>query len=112
MPPAKKKNSLLQGTVDLLILSSLRTEDRHGWGIQQRIDQLDSHVVSLKQGSLYPALVRLGDQGLIQSEWRVTENGRRAKYYGLTPAGRARLEEEVAQWRAFSSDLNLLIEGA
>ncbi len=108
----KKKNSLLQGTVDLLILSSLRTEDRHAWGIQQRVERLESHVLSLKQGSLYPALTRLGDEGLIRPEWRMTENGRRAKYYGLTSAGRERLAAEIAQWRAFSSDLNLLIESA
>lgn len=108
----KKKNSLLQGTVDLLILSSLRTEDRHGWGIQQRIEQIGSDALSLKQGSLYPALIRLGDQGLINAEWRITENGRRAKYYALTKPGRARLEEEVDQWREFSASLNLIIESA
>ncbi len=109
---SKKKNSLLQGTVDLLILSTLRAEDRHGWGIQQRIEQIGSEALSLKQGSLYPALIRLGNAGLIESEWRTTENGRRAKYYSLTAAGRKRLEIEVGQWREFSTSLNLLIESA
>lgn len=109
---SKKKNSLLQGTVDLLILSTLRTEDRHGWGIQQRIEQIGSEALSLKQGSLYPALIRLGNAGLITSDWRTTENGRRAKYYSLTATGRERLEVEVDQWREFSSSLNLLIESA
>ena len=108
----KKKNSLLHGAVDLLILSALRNEDRHGWGIQQRIEQLGSDAVSLKQGSLYPALIRLSDQGLISDEWRTTENGRRAKYYILTKTGRRRLEAEVDQWREFSASLNLIIDTA
>ena len=109
---AKKKNSLLQGAVELLILRALRDQDRHGWGIQQRIDQIGSEALSLKQGSLYPALIRLGDQDLIRSEWRVTENGRRAKYYILTKAGSKRLEEEVDQWQQFSAAMNRVIEQA
>lgn len=106
----KKKNSLLQGTVDLLILRALRDEDRHGWGIQQRIDQIGSQALSLKQGSLYPALIRLSDQDLIRSKWRITENGRKAKYYILTKSGRKRLETEINQWRQFSEAMNLVIE--
>ncbi len=109
---AKKKNSLLQGAVELLILRALRDEDRHGWGIQQRIDQIGSEALSLKQGSLYPALIRLGDQNLVRSDWRVTENGRKARYYQLTRAGRKRLGEEIEQWREFSSAMNLVIESA
>ena len=108
----KKKNSLLQGAVELLILRALRDEDRHGWGIQQRIDQICNEAVSLKQGSLYPALIRLSDQGLIKSEWRITENGRKAKYYILTKAGRKRLEAEIEQWRQFSAAINLVIAEA
>ncbi len=108
----KKKNSLLQGAVELLILRALRDEDRHGWGIQQRIDQIGSEALSLKQGSLYPALIRLGDQDLIRSEWRVTENGRKAKYYMLTKSGRKRLDTEIEQWREFSAAMNLVIETA
>lgn len=108
----KKKNSLLQGAVELLILRALRDEDRHGWGIQQRIDQIGGEALALKQGSLYPALIRLGDQDLIRSEWRITENGRKAKYYMLTKAGRKRLEEEIDQWQMFASAMNLVIEQA
>lgn len=88
------------------------TRDRHGWGIQQRIDQIGSNALALKQGSLYPALIRLGDQDLIQSEWRVTENGRKAKYYMLTKSGRKRLCEEIDQWREFAKAMNLVIETA
>jgi len=108
----KKKNSLLHGAVDLLILSALRNEDRHGWGIQQRIEQLGSDAVSLKQGSLYPALIRLSDQGLIKDEWRTTENGRRAKYYILTKSGRKRIETEIDQWRELYTCLNIIIHTA
>ncbi|MCG8526178.1 MAG: PadR family transcriptional regulator [Opitutales bacterium] len=109
---SKKKNSLLQGAVELLILRALRDEDRHGWGIQQRIDQIGSESVTLKQGSLYPALIRLGDQGLIKSEWRITENGRKAKYYILTNKGRKQLDLEIQQWEDFSNTINLIIAEA
>ena len=108
----KKKNSLLQGTVELLILRALRDQERHGWGIQQRIEQIGSNALGLKQGSLYPALIRLSNQGLIHSEWRITENGRKAKYYSLTKSGRKRLDVEIDQWRVFSEALNLVIETA
>lgn len=108
----KKKNSLLQGTVELLILRALRDQDRHGWGIQQRIHQIANEALDLKQGSLYPALVRLGDQDFITSEWRITENGRKAKYYSLTKAGRKQLDVEVRQWMEFASAMNLVIETA
>lgn len=108
----KKKNSLLQGTVELLILRALRDEDRHGWGIQQRIYQIASETLDLKQGSLYPALIRLGDQDYITSEWRITENGRKAKYYSLTKSGRRQLETEIDQWQQFAAAMNLVIETA
>jgi len=98
--------------VELLILRALRDRDRHGWGIQQRIEQIGSDVIALRQGSLYPALIRLGDQGLITDEWRITENGRRAKYYILTKAGRKRLGEEIEQWREFSAAMEAVIAGA
>lgn len=108
----KKKNSLLQGTVELLILRALRDEDRHGWGIQQRINQISSETLDLKQGSLYPALIRLSDQDFIIDDWRVTENGRRAKYYSLTKTGRKKLEEEIDQWDRFAAAMKLFIETA
>lgn len=105
-----KGKNLLQGTLDMLILRALRDEERHGWGIQQRINQIGAEGLLLNQGSLYPALVRLGTMGYLEAEWRVTENGRRAKYYRLTPAGRQQLEDEVAQWRRYSRAINLILE--
>ncbi|MBD5780818.1 PadR family transcriptional regulator [Pelagicoccus sp. NFK12] len=106
----KGSKNLLQGTLDLLILRALRDEERHGWGIQQRINQIGEEALMVNQGSLYPALVRLGTQGFLETEWRVTENGRRAKYYRLTAAGRKRLEEETEQWRRYSRVVNLILE--
>lgn len=106
----KRNKNLLQGTLDLLILRALRDEERHGWGIQQRINQIGAEDLLLNQGSLYPALVRLGTQGYLETQWRVTENGRRAKYYRLTEAGRLQLEEETEQWRRYSKAINLILE--
>lgn len=106
----KRSKNLLQGTLDLLILRALRDEERHGWGIQQRINQIGADDLLLNQGSLYPALVRLGTQGFLETEWRLTENGRRAKYYRLTSAGRLQLEEETEQWRRYSYAINLILE--
>ncbi|EDY84967.1 transcriptional regulator, PadR family, putative [Verrucomicrobiia bacterium DG1235] len=106
----RKSKNLLQGTLDLLILRALRDEDRHGWGIQQRINQIGADDLLLNQGSLYPALVRLGTQGCLETQWRVTENGRRAKYYRLTEVGRKQLEAETEQWRRYSSVINLILE--
>ncbi len=106
----KRSKNLLQGTLDLLILRALRDEQRHGWGIQQRINQLGADDLLLNQGSLYPALARLGTQGFLDTEWRVTENGRRAKYYRLTKSGRRQLEIETEQWRRYSAAINLILE--
>ncbi len=106
----KRSKNLLQGTLDLLILRALRDEDRHGWGIQQRINQIGAEDLMLNQGSLYPALVRLGTQGFLETEWRVTENGRRAKYYRLTKLGRKQLEIETEQWKRYSHVINLILE--
>lgn len=106
----KRNKNLLQGTLDLLILRALRDVDRHGWGIQQRINQIGDDALSLNQGSLYPALVRLSDQRLLDTEWRVTENGRRAKYYRLTAKGREQLEAETAQWRRYAQAMDLILD--
>lgn len=106
----KRSKNLLQGTLDLLILRALRDEQRHGWGIQQRINQLAADDLMVNQGSLYPALVRLGTQGFVETEWRVTENGRRAKYYRLTPSGRKQLVEETEQWHRYSQAINLILQ--
>lgn len=104
---------VLQGTLDLLVLKALSLAPLHGWGISQRIQQLSRDALQIGQGSLYPALYRLERKGLIKGEWSTTENNREAKYYRLTAAGARSLANEMADWRAFSSavDLVLLAEG-
>ena len=89
---------LLQGTLDMLILKVLQRGPMHGFGIAMRIQQLSEDVLSVGEGSLYPALYRLQDRGWIESEWGQSENNRRAKYYSLTKAGRKRLEVETNEW--------------
>ena len=108
----KERGDLLQGTLDLLVLNALQLEPMHGWGITERIEEWSERVLQLGQGTLYPALYRLERQGLIQSEWRVTANSRRARYYTLTRQGRRRLDEELAQWRRTSRAVNLVIEAS
>ncbi len=103
----KRSTNQLQGILDLLLLRVLRDEERHGWGIQQRINQIEAENLLLNQGSLYSALVRLGTQGFLENEWRVIENGRRAKNYRLMKSGRAQLEVEMAQWLHCSHAINL-----
>jgi PadR family transcriptional regulator, regulatory protein PadR len=100
---------LLQGTLDLLVLKALSLEPMHGWGVSQRIQQVSFDVLQVNQGSLYPALHRLEQRGLIASEWRASENNRRAKYYALTTAGRKQLGQELADWRRFASAVELVI---
>ena len=92
------KTDLLQGTLDMLILRVLSRGDMHGWGISDRIQQLSKNVLSVGEGSLYPALYRLQEQGWIDSEWGQSENNRKAKYYRLTKAGRKQLEVEKETW--------------
>ena len=96
------KSDLLQGTLDLLILKTLSTSAMHGWGISQRIQQVSGDVMVVQQGSLYPALHRLEQQGLISAEWGASENNRQAKFYALTASGRKQLEEETANWERMS----------
>ncbi|HXO26484.1 MAG TPA: PadR family transcriptional regulator [Thermoanaerobaculia bacterium] len=98
---ATEKEDLLQGTLDLLILRTLAIEPQHGWGIAQRIEQISREVLSVTQGSLYPALYRLEEQGAIAAEWGISENNRRAKFYRLTRAGKRRLERETESWERF-----------
>jgi transcriptional regulator len=95
---AKPNLELLQGTLDMLILKTLVLEPMHGWGISQRIQQISQDVLVVNQGSLYPALVRLEERGWISSEWGVSENNRRARFYSLTRAGRKQLSEETETW--------------
>ena len=107
---AKDKGEVLQGTLDMLVLRALQLEPMHGWGITERIEQWSQSVLQLGQGTLYPALYRLERQGLIRSEWRVTANNRRARYYALTPRGRRHLTQELADWRRMSRAINLVLE--
>jgi PadR family transcriptional regulator PadR len=102
-------SDLLQGTLELLVLKTLSLEPLHGWGISQRIQQMSSDVLQVTQGSLYPALQRMKTRGLIVSEWRVTENNRRARYYALTAAGRRELARERTQWERSSRAVNQVL---
>jgi transcriptional regulator len=89
---------LLPGTLDLLILRTLQRDALHGWAVSERIQQISQDVLQINQGSLYPALHRLEHQGWIEAEWKVSELGRRAKYYHLTASGRRRLAVEAREW--------------
>jgi transcriptional regulator len=103
---------LLQGTLDLLILKTVALEPMHGWGIAQRIQQISQEVLQVQQGSLYPALHRLEQQGWIEAEWRASENNRRAKYYSLTRAGRRQLEVETANWERLAAAIRQILQTA
>jgi transcriptional regulator len=94
---------LLQGTLDLLVLKCLVLGSLHGWGISKRLRQISRDVLEVGQGSLYPALYRLEDRGWVTTEWRTSDEGRRAKFYTLTAEGRRQLAVERAQWRRFSA---------
>ncbi len=107
-----KPSDLLQGTLDLLILKTLVREPLHGWGISKRILQLSDDVLSVQQGSLYPALHRLEQQGWIEAEWKDTELGRSAKFYSLTREGKRQLERELDSWHRLSSAVGLLLKRA
>ena len=107
-----KPSDLLQGTLDLLILKSLAREPLHGWGIAKRIQSLSDEVLSVQQGSLYPALHRLEQQGWVDSDWKNTDLGRSAKFYALTRDGRKQLEVELENWRRLSSAVGLLLKRA
>ena len=97
------KSDLLQGTLDLLILKTLALGPMHGWGISLRIQQVSDDVLQVNQGSLYPALHRLEQQGLIEAEWGASDNNRQAKFYQLTRAGRKQLDEQTRNWERLSA---------
>lgn len=103
---------LLPGTLDLLILRTLQTEPMHGWAISERIQQISQDVLQINQGSLYPALHRLEHQGWIEAEWRVSELGRRAKYYRLTAPGRRQLSVEAGEWDRMSEAIDRVMKFA
>ena len=107
-----KPNDLVQGTLDLLILKTIALEPKHGWAIAKRIQQVSGEVLQVQQGSLYPALHRLEQQGWIRAKWAESETGREAKFYSLTAAGRRQLDAEAANWKRLSEAVNLVIETA
>ena len=100
----------MQGTLGLLILKTLSLEPKHGWAIGKRIQQISNDVLQVQQGSLYPALQRLEQQGWIRSKWAETETGRQARFYSLTAAGRAQLEKEREMWLRLSTAIDLVVE--
>ncbi len=109
---AKEKPDLLQGTLDMLILKALQLEPMHGFGISVRIRQMSDEVLLVEQGSLYPALYRLEEQGWIKAEWGVSDNNRKARFYELTAAGRKQLNAETENWARVSAAINLILKNA
>jgi len=105
-----KTNDLVQGTLDFLILKTVSLEPKHGWAIAKRIEQVSGDVLRIQQGSLYPALHRLEQQGWIRAKWMESETGRDAKFYSLTAAGRKQLESETANWKRLSGATNLVLQ--
>jgi len=106
---SKQKLDLLQGTLDMLILKAVALEAMHGFGISVRIRQMSGDVLQVEQGSLYPALYRLEAKGWIRSEWGISDNNRKAKYYDLTAAGRKQLRLETENWERLSIAINLVL---
>jgi PadR family transcriptional regulator, regulatory protein PadR len=108
-----ERAEVLQGTLDLLILKTLGVLGaQHGFGIARRIEQVSADVLALNQGTLYPALLRLEQQGLITSEWGVSDNNRRARFYSLTRRGRAQLGKEIERWQRVSAAIDAIIAQA
>jgi len=107
---ANQRTDLLQGTLDMLILKALQLGPMHGFGISVLIRQMSKEALQVEQGSLYPALYRLEEQGWISSEWGTSENNRKAKFYKLTPAGRKQLVEETSNWQRLSTAINLILK--
>ena len=105
----KPKSDLLQGTLDLLILKTIELEPMHGWGISQRIQQISESVLQVTQGSLYPALHRLEEQGWITAQWKASDNNRQAKCYELTKRGRNQLVEERENWLRLSGAVGRIV---
>jgi len=107
-----KPSDLLQGTLDLLILRTIASEPLHGWGVAKRIAVVSGDALSVGQGSLYPALHRLEQQGWIKAEWKESDLGRSAKFYALTREGKKQLERELESWKRLSSAVRLVIQKA
>jgi PadR family transcriptional regulator, regulatory protein PadR len=107
-----KPNDLVQGTLDLLLLKILGLEPLHGWAISLRLRAMSGDVLQVSEGSLYPALHKLEQEGWITAEWKQTENNRRAKFYSLTKSGRGQLETEAANWERLSSAISAVVRVA
>ena len=103
------REEVLQGTLQMLVLKALSREPMHGWGIAERLAQWSKDVLRVNQGSLYPALYQLEQDGMITSEWKMTQNSRRARYYRLMPAGRRKLADEQQSWGRVSQAVNLVL---
>jgi PadR family transcriptional regulator, regulatory protein PadR len=110
MPPSK--SDLLQGTLDMLILQVTALTPMHGYAIAQRLQQISKDILQVQQGSLYPALHRLEARGWLKAEWKTTETGRDAKFYGLTKAGRRQLDTERANWARLAEGIALVLRTA
>jgi len=104
-----KPTDLVQGTLDLLVLKILALQPLHGWALSQRLKQVSGEVLQVSDGSLYPALHKLEQQGWIHSEWKPTENNRRAKFYSLTRLGKRHLEREAANWERISTAISQVV---
>jgi len=102
---------VIKGTLEMLVLELVQVEPMHGWGITERIERRSNGLLSVNQGSLYPALYRLVARGWVSSEWRTTENNRSARYYSVTRSGRKQLATERAQWDKLSRGVNLILAG-
>ena len=107
---SQPKSDLLQGTLDLLVLKTLTLQPMHGYGIAKRIQQISDDVLQVNQGSLYPALLRLQQNGWIRARWGASEKNRRAKYYSLTPAGRKQLAAETQKWERLAAAVFVLLQ--
>ena len=107
--PLRPQTDILRGSLDLLILKTLSLAPMHGWGINQRVQQISKGVLEVNQGSLYPALQRLEKDGLVTSDWDTTDNNRRARYYRLTATGRRALGVELENWRRFAAGLEAVL---
>jgi transcriptional regulator len=105
-----KPSDLVQGTLGLLILKMLALESLNGWAISQRLKQVSGNVLQVSDGSLYPALHKLEQEGWIKAEWKLSENNRRAKYYSLTRLGRKELEKEATNWRRLAAAISQVVD--
>jgi len=105
-----KPTDLVQGTLDLLLLKILSLEPLHGWAIGQRLKQVSGDILQVSEGSLYPALHKLEQEGWVKAEWKPSENNRRAKFYTLTRPGRKKLEQETANWIRLSDAISLIVQ--